>query len=335
MSEPENDSRSYWVFFYRDTVEFLRDAVAYYEGLLATEATEVDADPHLKAFLTEEVRREMRFGRGHREAVRTREWLEQALEKSKDQLDCDLSVDHGTVRYFKSVGLLYLGFLKQRRNLLASKPNITLHLLSALDRQITRREEELTSQGVFGNASVLPLLVEQEFASPAAAPSEAPNTEATGSVAHARRPSPVLVDSIEILDPELRRRCLDLFRQFEASAQADRHDTVVTEATRILEDRLRKLTGTTDGATGAELATRAFAGNAPALRVSDIEAEQQAAHLLYRGVFGFIRNNVHHKLRPDLASERVLQILGLIDYLIFLANTGASGAGVNPSAVEA
>jgi uncharacterized protein (TIGR02391 family) len=126
-----------------------------------------------------------------------------------------------------------------------------------------------------------------------------------------------------------------LFRQFEASAQADRHDTVVTEATRILEDRLRKLTGTTDGATGAELATRAFAGNAPALRVSDIEAEQQAAHLLYRGVFGFIRNNVHHKLRPDLASERVLQILGLIDYLIFLANTGASGAGVSPPPVEA
>jgi hypothetical protein len=73
------------------------------------------------------------------------------------------------------------------------------------------------------------------------------------------------------------------------------------------------------------LASRAFGGSKPVLRVSAVEAEQQAAHLLYRGVFGFIRNNVHHKLRPDLAPERVLQILGLIDYLVYLADTGQTG----------
>jgi hypothetical protein len=317
--EPADSHHYSWVAFLRDTLEFFVCALKYYEELLSSEAAEIEDDPHLKAFFTEEVRREIRFDRGRREVTRTRQWLEESLAKSTDKFDCDLGLDHGTVRYLKSVGLLYLGFLKQRRNTLSSKPNVTVHLLSALDRQITLREEQLATQGIFAKASALPLLVEQELLTDI----EQERVDPPGqSVAHARRPKPVMIDSIEILDTELKERCLDLFNQFEESGQSERHDTVVTEATRILEHRLRTLTRSTDAATGADLAARAFAGGSPAIRVSDIQGEQDAVHLLYRGVFGFIRNQVHHKLLSDLAPERVVQILGLIDYLLYVANTG-------------
>lgn len=318
--EPRDDHHYSWVAFDRDTVEFFVSALKYYEGLLTSEAAEIEGDPYLKSFFTDEVRQEIRFDRGRREVERTRLWLEGCLSSSTDKLDCDLSLSHGTARYLKSVGLLYLGFLKQRRNVLSSKPNVTSHLLSALDRQITVREEQITTLGIFAKASVLPLLVEQEW--PSTVERETTNS-AEQSVALARRPKPVMIDSIEILDTELKRRCLDLFNQFEESGQSERHDTVVTEATRILEHRLRTLTRSIDAATGTELAARAFAGGTPAIRVSDIQGEQDAVHLLYRGVFGFIRNQFHHKLLTDLAPERVVQILGLIDYLLYVANTGA------------
>jgi hypothetical protein len=40
-------------------------------------------------------------------------------------------------------------------------------------------------------------------------------------------------------------------------------------------------------------------------------------------VFGFIRNHVHHNLVENLLPDRVLQIVGMIDYLIFLVENAA------------
>jgi hypothetical protein len=36
------------------------------------------------------------------------------------------------------------------------------------------------------------------------------------------------------------------------------------------------------------------------------------------GVFGFLRNPTHHRLLGELALERVMQQLGMIDYLLGL-----------------
>ena len=70
---------------------------------------------------------------------------------------------------------------------------------------------------------------------------------------------------------------------------------------------------------GVDLAKYAFSGPDPHLKVSDIGPEQEAAHLLYRGVFGFVRNSVHHRLIETLQPERALQIVGMVDYLISVA----------------
>ena len=127
-----------------------------------------------------------------------------------------------------------------------------------------------------------------------------------------------MIDSIEILDPELRSRCLDLFQSFKQDGQHERLDTVVTEATRIFENKLRSISGAPADCVGVDLATYAFGEKTPKLIISEVTAEQEAVHLMFRGVFGFIRNHVHHQLVENLLPERVLQIVGMIDYLIFL-----------------
>jgi hypothetical protein len=69
---------------------------------------------------------------------------------------------------------------------------------------------------------------------------------------------------------------------------------------------------------GVELAKYAFGGT-PNLIVSDIMGEQDSTHLLNRGIFGFLWNSVHHRLVNNLQPERVLQIVGMADYLISVA----------------
>jgi hypothetical protein len=262
------------------------------------------------------MRDEFGIGRSQTEASRIREWLEREIAKQQNMRGVDFSsLSHGLVRYLKSVGLLYVGFIKQRRNILSANPNITSNLLSAIDRQITAYEEEMNEQGVFGKATPISLLVAQDLLHQ---PVHVGDQSLEKSIANETRPKPVLVKTIEILDQELRNRCLDLFNQFEQSGQPERHDTVIAEATRILENRLRNVIGATQGEDALALVTKAFGGKKPIIQVSDVHAEQEAVHLLFRGVFGFIRNPVHHKLIPDLAPSRVVQVLGLLDYLIYI-----------------
>lgn len=307
------------VWFYPDTLRFFAAAAKNYESLLEREKLIVENDPHLAHFLTDEFKRLYKVGFEYKRAVRLRGWVEKKIADAPAADEYELAFDHGSARFLKSAGLLYLGLIKQRRNDLSREPNITSNLLNAIDRRVTTLEELLRS-GVFSLASPLPLLAAQELNN---SPTVASDTTAQESLATVARPKPVVIDSIEILDVDLRRRCLDLFTQFREEGHDDRYDTVVAEATRILEDRLRRITGTTDGVTGMELASRAFNsinGRPPRVIASEIETEQSAVHQLFRGVFGFIRNSVHHKLQPDLSPERVLQILGLIDYLISILN---------------
>ena len=111
---------------------------------------------------------------------------------------------------------------------------------------------------------------------------------------------------------------MDLFTAFVQNSQADRFDTVVMEATKILEHRLRQASGLDSSFDGVKLVTAALAGSPPLLLLSSHPGEQEAAHLLFRGIFGFVRNPFHHRLMGNVAQQRVLQLLGTVDYLIYL-----------------
>ncbi len=234
-----------------------------------------------------------------------------------------MTISHGNVRFIKSTAILYLRNLQNKRNSLSKKPNVSRYVLETVDNRISSLEEKI-GMGVIGRASATPLLVEELL-------SEKTQVCPPGShdgLAGAERPRPVLFDSIPILDSTLKARCLDLFAAFREDGKHDRLDTVIAEATRILEERLRILSAAPEDCVGVELAKAAFAGTKGALRVSDIDAEQEAAHLLYRGTFGFIRNPVQHRLQQDLNPVRVLQLMGFIDYLLFVAeNADSSVAG--------
>ena len=306
-----------WIAFSVDTLKFLIAAFDFYIGLLEKERQQFDADPVLNRFLSEETRREFRVGRDLDQAKREKEWLQEKIEQSKDPYEVDIAPVHGTIRYYKSVALLYLGVMKIRRNELASEPNISKNLLAAIDRDITKWEERFAKNGVFAKASPLPLLAEQQFSLVNNKEVVVPDAR---SIVNAARPAPVAVGSIQILDEELRKRCLDIFDQFQKNRQPDRNDTVVSEATRILENRLRKVLRCDTGIAGRDLASAAFAGDQPKLQISSNKSEQQAVLQLFLGTFGFIRNPVQHRLIESLPAERVLQILGWIDYLLTIIN---------------
>jgi hypothetical protein len=304
------------VSFDADTFEFYLAATRFYESLLEGDLKAVHEDQDLRVILGEQALESYPIAKELKRVQRLRQWFEERIEKARnDSWGHEVNISHDFVRFVKSVSSLYLQHLRGRRELIASRPLISKSLLDAVDQQLARFEEK-TQIGVFRNATQYPLVLSQL---PRVACDEAPiatdNADLKGSAA----PRPVILESIEIRDPGLRKRCLDLFAQFREDGQHDRLDTVVNEATRILEDRLRSLSSAPATCVGVDLAKHAFGPPSPRLVVSDIGAEQESAHLLYRGVFGFIRNSVHHRLVGALQPERVLQIVGMIDYLLSVA----------------
>jgi hypothetical protein len=313
MAEPGDQHNYGLVLFYRDTLEFFLEAIRFYDALLRKDLDEIARDPDLKLFLTTEESERFPVHEEVARVERVRLWLE-GLLKGDDRFGAHASVSHGTVRFLKSIGSVYLKHLEAKRETLAAKPNISRQALNAVDQKLAALREKIEI-GVFKEASIRPLLADEVLprSTPAAPLPGSPI--ATATIQPSR---PVMIDSIEILDPELRTRCMDLFGQFTETGQHDRLDTVVTEATRILEDRLRRLSGAGPTIVGVDLATLALSGAAPRIVLSAVAAEQDAAHLLFRGVFGFVRNRVHHHLVADLSPVRVLQIVGTIDYLLSL-----------------
>jgi len=313
ISENHDDHQYNWVMFDRGTILFVLRAIDFYLTLLGDEEAELSSDPDLAALITEESRRELGLRRDKERTQRIKTWLEEKLAGRDDSWDVTISPSHWLVRFMKSVGLLYLAKIKRSRNALAARTNVTSSTLATVDREISSKEEIFHSSGVFKNASPLELLASYDR-DPVEADSQ--HQAQSTSLLHAMRPRPVLVGSIEILDHELRTRCLDLFNQFREAGQSDRNDTVVSEATRILENRLRIVTSCNEGRSAKQLIAQAFNPDNPILRVSSVRAEQEATQLLFLGTFGFIRNQVQHRLLGEMPADRVLQILGWIDYLL-------------------
>ena len=303
-----------------DTAKFYLKALAFVEELLLRDIQALDDDPDLGALLDEEQRRSFEIDSVLRRVKRTKEYLEKRLgDQSPEEWEFLIQISHSGIRLIKSSADLFLKHLRIRRDLLAARPNISRHALRAVDQRLAQLVEKL-SIGVFGPASHLDLLADQVFKQE---PPSDPSPTAEMPIASKSAPRPVVVDSVEILDADLSARCLDLFSQFQEGGQTERLDTVVTEATRILEHRIRSMCGAPAECVGVELATYAFGGPDPRLKVSDVKAEQDAAHLLARGTFGFIRNPVHHKLMPNLSADRVIQIVAMFDYLIFVADSAS------------
>lgn len=312
--EPPDNKVYHHIWFYRETIDFFIKSLEFYGALLEKDIAAIDGDPDLKEILDEKKREGFPIHQELDRIERFKKWMNDAIqERGASNYDVHITMSHGVIRYFKSVGSLYLRHLNQRRNVLAARPNISKSALEPVDRQIASLKEKIEI-GVFKNASLLPLLADELVATHVV-----PSPVASENLSSQQTTRPVVIDSIEILDPALRKRCLDLFEAFQSDGQSDRLDTVLTEATRILEDRLRQISGAPATCVGPDLAAYCFGSAKPRLQLSTVVAEQEAAHLLFRGVFGFIRNRVHHNIVENLQPERVLQVVGMVDYLLSIA----------------
>ena len=324
--EPSDNHIYQWISFYRDTFEFYLSSIQFYISLLERDIKSIESDPDLKLILDEETLSSFKIEHELARMKRTEKWMADEFEKcGEDSFDCDfMNVSHGFIRHLKSVGMLYIKHLELRRNKIASRANVSKYALQAVDSRILQFQEKLNI-GVFSDATPLPLLVDEAVSASSFQNEEQDIVDNMNykdeALANVTRSRPVLLESIEIIDKELRKRCLDLFDSFLRDGSHERLDTVVSEATRILEDRLRTLSNAKEDSIGVDLAKYAFSAASPVLKISDVPAEQEAVHLLFRGVFGSIRNPSHHQLMGKLSPERVLQIMGFIDYLIHLCES--------------
>jgi len=317
-----------------DVFEFFQTSIEFYLRVLESDFEKIKEDEDLIKILDSESLEKSGAFKEITRIRRLRDWMNKIkADAGPDAWDYTFpSISHSVIRLLKSMATLYLQQLKNRRVNLTRKGHISSAVLSTVDARLAQLEEKVT-MGIFKDAELIDLQVGDinEY-----------TEEDTISVGEKIRSFqtpiiPVIIKSDLILDVELQHRCLDLFESFKNDGAHERLDTVVSEATRILEDRLRKIAGIEKNVTGVDLAKQALGTTPPVLLVSDIQAEQDAAHLLFRGVFGFIRNSVHHHIVGELKPERVIQILGTIDYLLSVIEgaTKSTNEDVKPPITKA
>ncbi len=116
--------------------------------------------------------------------------------------------------------------------------------------------------------------------------------------------------SLNIVDDELRDRCLDLL------VRPGKADTAVLAATVVLEDRIRKVAGLGPEHYGVSLVDKALSPNGGVLDFGIPQPERQGLHQLYRGVIAFFKNPASHRLIENYDITRARQVVGLIDLLL-------------------
>ncbi|MEN3371282.1 MAG: hypothetical protein V7609_3425 [Verrucomicrobiota bacterium] len=319
-----NDNHVYnSIFVYKETFDLLLKSLHFYRDLLRRAIDAVNVDDDLKALLDPDALQSSPAQKELKKVENAIKWWEQLREREgADAFDYNIgSFSHGAIRFLKSVACLYLRHLRYKRDVFSNRPGESKYVLESLDNALSRFEEKMRSSGVFGKASTIPLLVEDVINEHAVATKAEPAPQQIPAVEF-KQPEgkPVLLETIQILDPMLRDRCLDLFNDFDQKSQHDRFDTVIAEATRVLEDRLRCALGVNSG-TGDDLANKAFGSVSPKLRVSTVASEQNAVLLFFKAIFGHVRNPSHHKLLGNLSPERTIQILAMVDYAIHLLET--------------
>lgn len=147
-------------------------------------------------------------------------------------------------------------------------------------------------------------------------PTLLPQPQASGDKKGQRRTRPTrqrdpirLLIQILLSDEELKERCEDLLR---ARGNFDR---AFREATTVLEDRIRRLSGVR-GLNPEQLVGRVLNVNNPILVVSDDAGEREGFFSVCKGLVLAFRNPHHHQLSDKLTREDALRFCGFVDSLL-------------------
>jgi len=314
-NEPSENHIYEMVMFRVDSLKLMLTALKFCSKQLETALGSLRQDKEWDEILDEERWNAIPSSQELGRIKRLVEWLENLVKDKKQPYDTVYSgIAHGAVRYMKSALGVYIDHFKEKRDALARDPSVPSSVVETIDARLAELRE-LMNIGIFERASLIPLIAGVNR------PLEKPMS--VKDIPHSKTPqtAPVsVISTIQILDKQLQDRCLDLFQNFTEQNQGHRYDTILTEATRVMEDRMRKTSGAPSDIEGVKLATFCFGPDNGKLRFSDDNGVQESVHLLARGVFGLIRNPVHHELNEKLEKERVIQILGLVDYMLHLVS---------------
>ncbi len=124
-----------------------------------------------------------------------------------------------------------------------------------------------------------------------------------------RQPSVPANLSFSSLHPKIAERCQSLFAARE-------YDSAVFAAFRAVEEAVRERTGAPATEVGATLVSNAMNPKAPRLRFSNIPAEQEAYHALFRGSLGAFKNPLSHRQVGHADPVRVFELLALASLLM-------------------
>lgn len=117
-----------------------------------------------------------------------------------------------------------------------------------------------------------------------------------------------------IRDVELRERCGDLL------TAPGNFDRVINQATLVLEDRIRRRTGSEKTLVGASLVNANVKAdpNASVIVFSDVQTEQEGYANILRGLMQALRNETHHHVVDTFSREDALSVCGFIDRILRL-----------------
>ena len=156
-------------------------------------------------------------------------------------------------------------------------------------------------------------------ASIVANPNTANTFKHTTGIRPPRKDRALHVKTVDFLleDPELRTRCRDLI------LASKHHDRAVREATTVLEDRIKKLSGVTNLTSGPLLSKALNPEPSKAVIVVSGEKEGQAGMFyICNGIMQVFRNKTHHNLSDAFTQADALKFCGFIDTILSIVGQG-------------
>lgn len=124
---------------------------------------------------------------------------------------------------------------------------------------------------------------------------------------------------LDSLHPMVVRRCREPF-------EAGRYDDAIRNAFIAVEEEIRARTTGDPTDLGVDLVAKAMKPESPQLVFSEIKAEQEAAHLLYRGAIGYIKNPLSHRFLDTSDPVRTFEVLAFASLLLRMLDEATNPA---------
>jgi uncharacterized protein (TIGR02391 family) len=105
-------------------------------------------------------------------------------------------------------------------------------------------------------------------------------------------------------------------RRCKGPFEAGRYDDAIRNAFIAVEEEIRARISGDPTDLGVELVTKAMNPSSPRLVFSKVKPEQEAAHLLYRGAIGYIKNPLSHRFLDTTDPDRTFELLAFASLLL-------------------